>query len=317
MNKNYCLLIVFMLVVGTRVCAQSDQHYTMFMYNRLLYNPGYTGSREVTSINATYRRQWADFPGAPKNYNITVDAPLGTYMRPFRKVAIGMSISREHAGVEDNTNYRAYYAYRIQLKKSVVSMGINAGAAFYSARYSGVLVPQPNDPSFSSDISMAMLPNFGTGVYWSGKDFYCGLSTPNMLQNYYDKDRGKLTAKQIRAFYLCSGYSFAANDVITIQPQVLARYAMNGTYSLPFNADLNLSAIAYNRVLLGLTYRTNGAINGIAHVQVSRQFNMGYAYEHTTAALNGYSGGTHEVVLGYDFVRDNFQFLTPRFIRKF
>ena len=35
--------------------AQSDQHYTMFMYNKLLYNPAYAGSRDVTSVNGVYR----------------------------------------------------------------------------------------------------------------------------------------------------------------------------------------------------------------------------------------------------------------------
>eukprot|EP01030_Chromulinospumella_sphaerica_P017154 gene17154-16976_t len=69
--------------------------------------------------------------------------------------------------------------------------------------------------------------------------------------------------------------------------------------------------------MFGITYRTSGGIMGIVHVQATRRFNIGYAYDHMVSALSGYAGGTHEIVLGYDMVRDNYKFLTPRFIRKF
>jgi type IX secretion system PorP/SprF family membrane protein len=317
MKKNYLLLLVAVLVVGNCSRAQSDPHNTMFVYNKLQYNPGYTGSREITSLNLNYRKQWTDIPNTPKTVNLSVDAPIGSFMRPFRKIAAGVSIGTESEGVEHYTNIRTYYAYRMPFKTTVFSFGLSAGTSFYSANYTGIGGIPFNDPSFSTNIENVMLPNFGTGIYWSGNNFYCGLSVPNMLQNYYDKDNGRLTAKQIRAYYLSGGYAFAAGDDFTIQPQAIVRYAKNGKTSLPVNADINLSAIAYKRFMLGLTYRTNGGIVGNMHIQATRRFNFGYAYDYSTSALSGYSGGTHEVVLGYDFVRDNFKFLTPRFIRKF
>ena len=85
--------------------AQSDQHYTMFMYNKLLYNPAYAGSRDVLSANGVYRDQWTGINGAPKTMNIAVDAPVGNYMSSFRKVAVGISINNEKLGVENNTSF--------------------------------------------------------------------------------------------------------------------------------------------------------------------------------------------------------------------
>ena len=38
MNKRTRLLLFFFLL-PLLAAAQSDQHYTMFMYNKLLYNP--------------------------------------------------------------------------------------------------------------------------------------------------------------------------------------------------------------------------------------------------------------------------------------
>lgn len=315
MRKLYLFLCIVVLV-SLRAKAQSDQHYTMFMYNKLMYNPGYTGSREVASYNASLRAQWIGIQGAPTVANISFDAPVGSYMNPSRLHAVGLSLGRQSAAREHYTDMRAYYAYRLQMKGSVLSLGLSAGGSLYSSNVANSMYIPSNDPAFASNISI-FLPNAGAGVYWSSSKFYCGLSIPGMMQNYYDKDLGRKTSKQIRAYYLSGGYVFNLSDDFSIQPQFLARYAFNGRYSLPFNADINLSATAYQRLMFGVTYRTSGGIMGIVHVQASRRFNIGYAYDHMVSALSGYAGGTHEIVLGYDIVRDNYKFLTPRFIRKF
>lgn len=311
------MLIAFLLALPFNSFAQSDQHYTMFMYNKLLYNPGYAGSRDVISCNAVYRDQWDKINGAPKTINVSIDAPVGTYMKPFRKVAVGFSLNNEKLGVENNTNLRAYYAYRIQLKKTVLSFGLAAGGALYSAKYSDLSLHNTNDPNFNNNISNSFLPNVGAGVYWSGDKFYAGLAVPNMLQNYYDRKELVLTAKQIRGYYLGGGYLFKINDNIVLQPQVLMRYATNAKYKLPFNCDINVSAITYDRILIGVTYRTDKSIEAIVHVQATRKINIGYAYDYMMSGLQGYNGGTHEIVLGYDMIRDNAKFYTPRFIKKF
>lgn len=296
--------------------AQSDAHYTMFMYNKLLYNPGYAGSRDVSSFNATYRRQWTEIPGAPRLLNFSFDAPVGSYMNPDRPHAVGLTLGGQREGPQHYNNLRACYAYRLPLKTSVLSIGLSAGGSFYSEYYNDNYIPTI-DPAFSAEAKGAFLPNAGAGVYWSSDKFYCGLSVPSLMQNYYNKDQGRTTSKQIRAYYLAGGYVFNVSDELTIQPQVLARFAMNGLYSLPLSTDINISATAYQRLMFGLTYRTGGGIIGIVHVQASRRLNIGYAYDHTVSALGGYGGATHEVMLGYDIVRENFKFLTPRFIRKF
>ena len=130
------LLWLVILLLPLIASAQSDQHYTMFMYNKLLYNPAYTGSRDVTSVNADYRDQWNNIDGAPKTANISIDAPVGSYMKTFRKVAVGFSLTNETLGVENNTTFKAYYAYRIKFNKFILSLGLSGGGDLYSANYS-------------------------------------------------------------------------------------------------------------------------------------------------------------------------------------
>ena len=313
----FCSLL---FVLPKLVFAQSDPHYTMFMYNKLMYNPAYAGSRDLTSVNATYRDQWVGIEGAPKTINVSADGLVGSYMIPFRKIGVGISFNSETIGVEKNTDIMTYYAYRIEAGSTVISFGLSAGAKLYTANYSELNPYQQNDLNLTHDIKNAFLPNFGTGIFWSSEKFYMGASSPNLLENYYDKNGWKLNnyqSKEIRGYYISGGYVLPAGESVKIEPQFIFRYAGNATYHLPVNTDINLSAIIYDRMLLGVTYRTDKSVEGIVHLQVYRNFSMGYAFDYMLSGLNGYNSGTHEIVLGYDFVKANNKYATPRFIKSF
>lgn len=317
---NLKLSLILCVLCYTGAVAQTEPHYTMFMYDKLLYNPAYAGSRDVTSVNADYRDQWTGINGAPKTVNVTLDGPVGSYMAPFRSVALGISIDNEQLGVENNTDLKAYYAYRIKLSKSVLSFGLEAGAKIYSANYSALNPYQQNDPNLTHNINNELLPNFGAGVYWSGDKFYAGLSIPNLLENYYDKNKtgiDNVASREIRGYYLNAGYVYTVNDILKLQPQFILRYSGDGSYQLPVNCDLNISAILYDRLMFGVTYRTDNSVEGIVHIQATKNLNIGYAYDYLMSALEGYAGGSHEIVVGYDFIRDNSKYTTPRFIKSF
>ncbi len=296
--------------------AQSDPHVTMFMYNKLLYNPGYAGSRDMTSGNAQYRNQWAGIPGAPKTISVTADGPAGSYMLPFRHVATGISFTNEKVGIENNTTIKGYYAYRVKLTKSILSLGLSGGGSFYSAAYSNLTPFQQNDQNLTTDVRNAFLPNFGTGAYWSTEKYYVGVSVPSLLENKYDK-KGTQIARQVRGYYLSGGYVYELNSTVKLKPQILARIARNSDYGLPFNCDINLSAIAYDRLMIGATYRTDKSFSAIAHVQVTQFINMGYSYDYLLSDIAPYARGAHEFVVGFDLVRDRLKYTTPRFSKSF
>ena len=300
--------------------AQSYPHYSMFMYNKLIYNPAYAGNKNLTTVNAQYRTQWTGLEGAPETYNVSIDGPVGSYMKPFRRVALGLNFNRETIGVTTNTNIMAIYAYRIPFRKSVLSMGLQAGVSMYSARYSELNIQTP-DQRLQADVSNNLLPNFGPGVYWSGENFYLGASIPNLLENYFDKESGQIdteAGKQIRTYFVSGGYVFTLTDNVKLQPQFLGRYAGNGTYQLPFNADFNLSCILYDRLMIGGTYRTDKTMAAVIHVQATSHINLGYSYDFGGGnELRRYNSGSHEVVVGFDFIRDRNRYANPRFIRQF
>lgn len=317
------LLAAIGLLLPIAGFGQDYQHYTMFMYNKLQYNAGYAGSRNVLSVNAAYRNQWSGIDGAPTNMSISIDGPLGhDYMESFRKVALGLVINRESTGPVDNTNINAYYAYRLKMQNSsMLSLGLQAGVSLYNARYSELHAFDETDEQLQHDVKGSILPNFGFGAFWSSKRYYLGLSVPNLLENYFDKNQksylnGK-QARQIRSYFITGGYTLPLNANVSLLPQCIARYSADGKYDLPFNADINLSAIFYQRFMIGATYRTDKSIAGIVHIQVAKKLNIGYSYDYQTTDLGRYSKGAHEITLGFDFIRDLNDYADPRFIQNF
>ena len=319
--KRLLAAALFLCPLGA--LAQNYQHYSMFMYNKLQYNPGYAGSRNVLSVNAAYRNQWSGIDGAPKSMSISIDGPLGhDYMESFRKVALGLVINRETTGPLDNTTVNGYYAYRLKMENnSMLSLGLQAGVSMYNARYSELTAYDATDEQLQQDVKSAILPNFGFGAFWSSKRYYLGASIPNLLENYFDKNQksylnGK-QARQIRSYFITGGYTFPIAENIALLPQFIGRYSADGNYKLPFNADINLTAIFYQRFMIGATYRTDKSIAGLLHIQVAKKFNIGYSYDYSTSDLGQYNQGAHEITLGFDFIRDLNDYADPRFIKNF
>ncbi|WP_018342663.1 PorP/SprF family type IX secretion system membrane protein [Cytophaga aurantiaca] len=321
--KNFVLLLFTFTLIG--ICkGQNYPHYTMFMFNKLLYNPAYAGNKGLTTINVYGRRQWTGIDGAPTGGSVTIDGPIGSYMKAFRPVAAGFSVNSEKAGIVTNTNLMAYCSYRIKLNThTTLSFGLQAGTTLYSADYSKLNPMDQNDPTinYSRDVSNVPLPNFGTGVYLSGKNYYAGLGIPFLVQNRYDKNsfnsNSDIYGKQVRTYFLSGGYIFTISPVVKLEPQVLMRYAVNDMYKLPFNADLNLSCFFYERFMIGATYRTDKSIEGVLFMQITNNVCIGYAYDYALSDLRTYNNGTHEFTVGFDFIKDKNKYMNPRFIKLF
>lgn len=318
--KRYLLL--FLALTPFAGFAQDHPHFTMFMFNKLVYNPGYTGSRNVLSINAMWRNQWDGIDGAPKNIGLTLDAPVGKSTEEYHRLALGLVLNKENTGPVDNSYISANAAYRIPMREAgVLSIGLQAGVSLYSAKYSDLDPLDKDDNMLQKDVKNAILPNAGLGVYWSNKRAYAGLSIPTLIENYYDKNQANYPsgkkARQLRSYYLSGGYSFRINDELTLLPQVIARYAADGNYKMPFNADINLTGIIYKRFMVGVTYRTDQSLEAMVHVQVLKRINLGYAYDYVITDLNKYAKGTHEIVLGFDLIKDRKDYDDPRFIRNY
>ncbi|MBI3234785.1 MAG: PorP/SprF family type IX secretion system membrane protein [Bacteroidetes bacterium] len=100
-----------MLLIHVTSFAQQDPYYSQFMFNRLTFNPAYSGNNSPDKICATLvtKKQWLNFPGAPFSQNININTPLGS------KHGLGFIIENDVLGFEKRLNFNLSYAYRIIL----------------------------------------------------------------------------------------------------------------------------------------------------------------------------------------------------------
>jgi type IX secretion system PorP/SprF family membrane protein len=300
------LILIGGLIQPRDVSAQQEPLYTQFAFNKLAFNPAYAGSRKMLDLTAMYRYQWAGFEGAPQTATFSAHMPLSN-----QRMGLGLLFYSDRHGIISQQGFQADYAYRIRAGRGALAMGISAGLEIYKADVIEATGGVSIDPNLQSDINR-ILPNAGFGIYYNEDRFFVGASVPKLIRNPLtnedfsgdDADR----SRQSRHYFLMAGYVFDAGSVVKIRPSGLFRYAANS----PASFDVNLSALFADRVWIGAGYRYDAAVTFNMEFSVTRDFNIGYAYDLATNALKSYSRGSHEVMVNYGFRLGNSPVVTPR-----
>ena len=77
-------------------------------------------------------------------------------------------------------------------------------------------------------------------------------------------------------------------------------------------ADLNLHLILFDKIHTGLSYRSNKSIVGLLMYHVNNQLAVAYSYDMGFGKIGGYMGGSHEIMIRYDF-RYIIDVINPRY----
>jgi type IX secretion system PorP/SprF family membrane protein len=300
-------LVVLILLVSSTAKAQQHPMYSQYMFNMMNINPAYAGSRGVGTVTALYRNQWEGIEGAPKTASVGFDMPVKT-----KKIGIGFQVYDDKLGIERTSGFNASYAFRIQLTESgTLSLGLQAGLLNYRANYTESVTFQPGDPAFSRNIS-GILPAAAAGIYYNSDKFYLGVSTPALLNTKISYDNvasvSGVTGRDMH-LYLASGFVVNLNRDLVLKPSLLVK-AVSGA---PVEYDMNANLWISNTIAFGFSYRTGDAYVGMAELQLSRQFRIGYAYDKTFNSLGNLNTGTHELMLRYEFGSTNGKVASPRY----
>lgn len=308
MKKIYIsTILMLMSVVGY---CQQDILVSQYMFNHLLLNPAYAGSKDYMMATLLYRKQWVDFKGAPTTQVASLHAPIG-----LTNFGWGALVSHDKIGVTDRTDVYANAAYHLPVgNKLKLSMGIRAGGGFYSYKNSDLIYWDANDPAFAGDRTSTFLPNIGAGIYLYGNKFYAGLSVPTIIS--YDPTKslsinsnGTVVPRQVRHYFATTGVALELSPNVVFKPSVLVKYVQNAPVEADFNASVLLSQILW----IGASYRTNDSFVALLEFQLTKQLRFGYSYDFTTTDVKNYSNGSHEIMLGYDFGYDIMKIKTPRY----
>ena len=155
---NKIIVALILVLESLTMNAQQLPMYTHYMYNTLVVNPGYAGSRDALTVTGLYRTQWVGFEGAPTTETFTLHSPVGDNM------GLGLSVMNDKIGPVNNSSVFVDFAYKVKLTElSKLAFGLSGGVNMFQANLSTLKLDQQSDVAFQNDVNNHVTPNFGFG----------------------------------------------------------------------------------------------------------------------------------------------------------
>ncbi|WP_437400024.1 PorP/SprF family type IX secretion system membrane protein [Flagellimonas lutimaris] len=292
------VLLVLLLAVGFTY-AQKEPQYTQYMYNIGSFNPAYVGTVESPEIIGLYRAQWVDIPGAPTTIRAGANIPFSN-----EKMGLGINIVNDELGPSTQTYFDIAYSYQIQLSDDTkLSFGLNAGGSSLNIDYSKGTFVDPADQSILGGKYNSFYPTIGAGLFmYHETDWYLGASVPNFLTDELYNDEVATIVEDNMQLNVIGGYVFELSERTKFKPAFLMNYLQGS----PVTVNLSANFQFIDALTIGVSYRFDNAVSGLAGFQISNGMFIGYSYDYNTNGLGEYSGGSHEAILKFYIGRGGF-----------
>jgi type IX secretion system PorP/SprF family membrane protein len=154
------------------------------------------------------------------------------------------------------------------------------------------------DENLLTQYQTKIVPDFGGGLYIHNEKWYLGVSAPQLYQSpirLYENGDHKGTL--VTHFLVNGAYKFNASDDFKVEPSFMLKYASPA----PVKLDVGARVIYQEQIWLGIGYRHNDAYTALLGFMYKNYLMIGYSYDFTTTNLKKYSTGTHELMLGLRF----------------
>jgi type IX secretion system PorP/SprF family membrane protein len=300
-----CITLLLLLVLcNNALWAQQDPQYTQYMYNPMNINPGYAGSRGVTSIFLVHRAQWVGLDGAPVTSAASVNAPVG------RNVGLGVTFVNDKIGPTDTNVISADFSYTLKVNDYYkLGLGIKGSLQLFNVDFTKLNIYDPNDPRFQTNINNQLTPNVGAGAYLYSENTYFGLSVPNILETQHYEANDISVAKERFHVYAMGGHVFDLAYNWKFKPAALAKIVEGA----PVQLDLTANVLYNDKFTLGVAYRWDAAVSALAGFQVTNGIFIGYTYDTDTTKLANYNSGSHEIYMRFELFKKYEKVMNPRF----
>ncbi|MEZ4956094.1 MAG: type IX secretion system membrane protein PorP/SprF [Saprospiraceae bacterium] len=331
MMKKTLTFLSLIILVGQVSFAQQEPMFTKYMFNSLIFNPAYAGSKEHMSLNLLHRTQWYEIDGAPTTQTLTAHTPLRN-----ERVAVGFSMINDKIGPTNTVGANIIYAYRIPLGKSLkLSIGLQGGIENTRADWNELVLQDQVDEAYANNLS-SFRPNFGAGFYIYNRNFYIGGSSPHLVEtDFRPEGTTQIYARQFRHYYFMSGAAIPLNgDALVFKPSILMKnVGLDKRFSkiesfrdvgAPNEIDFDISFLFQQTLWVGASFRTSWAklddgrsSHDSADIWISyllkNGFRFGAAYDYPVTELSNVTSGAFEIMLGYEFSFDERKVVTPRY----
>jgi type IX secretion system PorP/SprF family membrane protein len=285
----------FFMLYGGCVFSQNEQMFSQTSFNPAFVNPAYAGNDTSNYYNVIVmnRNQMAGIDNSPGTTVLNVNGPL-----VIRGVQGGVSATfyDDRLGFLNTPAFNLGYAYKLELEKGSLNLGLSAGVFFSTLASEGWRLPDGgSDPAIPTGKESKQSFDLGLGAYYRNGKLYAGLSMAHLIRPtlVYGDNPSKLP----RSYYLMAGYEIPfENPEFELKPSLLILTDLKNV-----NYSVNALLFYRNRFWVGLDYRFKSSIGLLAGLNLFPELRLGYSYSYNTSLLSRYGGSNHEIMLSYRF----------------
>jgi type IX secretion system PorP/SprF family membrane protein len=271
--------------------SQQDPMYTMYMFDKMLINPGYAGSSNWAVGTIKHRDQYMGLSGRPTTQTFNFHTPVQK-----KHLGIGIKVINDKIAIKTDQSAALLLSYHMNFAGGKLSMGVEGGVFRRSINYQDLVLASRGDNAIPGTSTSALVPDLSAGLYYQRRQFYMGLSNYHLYTTPFSAavETGA-DSRLTPHYYFIIGKIFDLGRFWQLEPSLLARYHDSGV----FQADANMMLYYDERIGVGVHYRHMDAAAAMIRVHITEGLRIAYSYDMTISPLATYGRASHEIVLSY------------------
>jgi type IX secretion system PorP/SprF family membrane protein len=298
--------------IGFTAKAQQQSQYSMYMMNNYTLNPAVGGTENYTDLKASFRKQWVGFSNTPTNIYLSGHTAIGKTnysdpdIRPLAHHGVGGYIFNDNTGPISILRAYGSYSYHLPLTNAITaSIGAFLGVQNFSLNKDALDFHDDQNgvtDATTLGIQSKLMPDASLGTWIYHKNYYVGASLFQLFNNEIKigaVQNGNEVGKLKPHFFTTAGYRVPLNDNLTWVPSVVVKNVTR--LQLDLNSKIKYKEIAW----AGISYRKKDAVVAMLGVTAKEHWDIAYSYDFTTSTIREYSAGSHEILIGYRWLRNS------------
>jgi type IX secretion system PorP/SprF family membrane protein len=180
-------------------------------------------------------------------------------------------------------------------KKVFVSLGLMGGFNQFTVDPSKFIANNNNDGSIIGQSKIGM-GDLTAGVWVYSDKFFAGASMAQLAPSIaFTKSSEEMNYTLTKHYFVMAGYRIPLSYDLALIPS----FIIKATDPAPLSFDLNAKIRYKDFLWAGASYRNKNAVAGMVGIIINNMFDVSYSYDYVTNDIRHYTGGSHEIVVGY------------------
>jgi len=273
--------------------AQDIPLFSQKLTNSFIYNPALAGHTHG-SFTFSYKQNYGKVEGAPKNYFLSVHAPLANY-----RFGIGANVFQEDITFLRNTYASTAFSYHLRFNR-FTSLSFGVAGEYNAIGLNGTTTSDINDPEYDAlNKGGVKKYDFSFGTHYQNRFIKAGVAL-NRLSSMWLEDTVRF-ANYYSSFV--QGIIPMRGGEDMLEPYIAYRKLSESNEIL----DFGLFYTYNNKITLGASYRSGGIISGTIAFKLSKYLLIGYSRESISGGVGGFVGSANEYTVRYDFNDESYK----------